>query len=565
MEICKIENITFTYPEQQQPVLQSIDLSINEGEFVVLFGESGSGKTTLLKMLKKELAPHGDTTGSIYYMGNRLDELDDRIAASEIGFVMQNPETQIVTDKVWHELAFGLENIGVPTQVIRRRVGEIANYFGIHTWFRENTTVLSGGQKQLLNVASIMVMEPKILILDEPTSQLDPIAASNFIHTLERLNRDLGLTIVIVEHRLEEVLPLADKVVLLEDGRVICADQPRNIGTRLKQLDQNHRMLQALPTAMKVFHELNGNGESPLTVREGKSFLSHYIPHPITYNSHVEQYFREDTPILQVKNAWFRYERDLPDILADVDVTIRKGEIVSILGGNGSGKTTLLNVMSGQQRVYRGNVLLNGKKIKTYKGKELYHHNIAVLPQDPKTVFIKNTIRKDYEEIANVIYSSQANVDSMIAEMAEKLSITHLLDKHPYDLSGGEQQKAALGKTLLLQPKILMLDEPTKGMDAFSKQTLQILLQDLKEQGITIIVITHDIEFSAIISDRVGLFFDRSIISMDTPNKFFSENNYYTTVASRMSRYLIHNAVTHDDIIEVCQQNREIVYEKSLD
>lgn len=565
MEICKIKNLTFTYPDQEHPVLQSVDLSIEQGEFVVLFGESGSGKTTLLKMLKRELAPHGDLTGDISYMGKNIHYIDDRTAASEIGFIMQNPETQIVTDKVWHELAFGLENLGIPTPVIRRRVGEIANYFGIHTWFQEKTTNLSGGQKQLLNVASIMVMQPEILVLDEPTSQLDPIAASNFIHTLEKLNRDLGLTIVMVEHRLEEVLPLADKVVLLEEGSIICTDKPRNIGKRLKQIDEGHRMLPALPTAMKVFHGLNGYGDSPLTVREGKEFLSKYmngnIPAP-----NQERSMEENTEsILELKNVWFRYERDLPDILADVDVQISRGEIISILGGNGSGKTTLLNVMSGQNRAYRGKVLVNGKQIQKYKGKELYQHNLAVLPQDPLTVFLKDTVRTDYEEIAKVFNYTQDEIDEFINEMATKLAITHLLDKHPYDLSGGEQQKAALGKILLLQPKILLLDEPTKGIDAFSKQTLQSLLKDLQAQGMTIIVITHDIEFSAMVSDRVGLFFDRSLLSMDTPIAFFSENNYYTTVASRMSRHLFDHAITYEDIITICQMNQEKVYEKTVD
>ncbi len=565
MEICKIENLTFTYPEQEHPVLQSIDLSIGQGEFVVLFGESGSGKTTLLKMLKRELMPHGNVTGEVFYHGKNIQQLDERTAASDIGFIMQNPETQIVTDKVWHELAFGLENLGVPTQVIRRRVGEIANYFGIHTWFREKTTDLSGGQKQLLNVASIMVMQPEILVLDEPTSQLDPIAASNFIDTLENLNRDLGLTIVMVEHRLEEVLPLADKVVLLEAGKIICTDQPRNIGNRLIEMDEKHRMLPALPTPMKVFHGVYKVGESPLTVREGKAFLSEYINGVIPAYQPKQLKKAHSDPILSLKNIWFRYERDLPDILESVDLDIHQGELISILGGNGSGKTTLLNVIAGQHRAYRGNVILNGKKIQKYKRKELYQHHLAVLPQDPLTVFLKNTVRTDYEEIAKVFNYSSAEIDQHIAKIAAELQITHLLDKHPYDLSGGEQQKVALGKILLLQPKILLLDEPTKGMDAFSKQSLHILLKNLQAQGMTIIIITHDVEFAAMISDCVGLFFDRHLISMDTPTNFFSENNYYTTVASRMSRHISDHLITYEDILTICKMSQEKVYEKTVD
>ncbi|MEI3611571.1 ABC transporter ATP-binding protein [Pseudogracilibacillus sp. SO30301A] len=564
MEIFKIKNVTFTYPKQEKPVLESINLSIKQGEFVVVFGESGSGKTTLLKMLKRELTPHGKKTGEIYYKGNKLGALDDRTAASKIGYVMQHPETQIVTDKVWNELAFGLENIGIPTSIIRSKVAEIANFFGIHPWFRKKTTKLSGGQKQLLNLASVMVMQPDVLLLDEPTAQLDPIAATNFIATLKKLNSDLGLTIILVEHRLEEVLPLADNVVLLEKGRIIITEKPSEFGKYLKQLDQEHPMLHALPTPMKVFYGLDTDGKSPLTIKEGRDFLSIHYKDDIQALPIMEKN-EESEIVIELKNAWFRYERDLPDILSGVNLHIHRGEIISILGGNGSGKTTLLQVISGQNRTYRGNVLINHKKIQKYKGNELYKHNIAVLPQDPQTVFLKATLREDYKEIANVLNYTTKELDRLTDEIATKLEITHLLDQHPYDISGGEQQICALGKILLLQPKILLLDEPTKGIDAFSKQTLLTILKELKRQGLTIIIVTHDVEFAAMISDRVGLFFDGGIISMDSPVEFFSSNNYYTTAASRMSRHLYANTITYKDIISICKQNGEKIYEKTMD
>lgn len=215
MALLQIENLSFRYPKSERLALDSVTLNIHAGDFVVVCGESGCGKTTLLKLLKRELAPAGEKNGSISYNELLQEELDPRVSAHEIGYVLQNPDNQIVTDKVWHELAFGLENLGIPTQVIRRRVGEMASYFGIQDWFRRNTDELSGGQKQLLNLAAVMVMQPKILILDEPTSQLDPIAAADFIATLQKLNRELGLTILLVEHRLEEVFPIADKVLFM--------------------------------------------------------------------------------------------------------------------------------------------------------------------------------------------------------------------------------------------------------------------------------------------------------------------------------------------------------------
>lgn len=567
MEIFTIENLRFTYPEQEGMVLDTINLSIKQGDFTIVFGESGSGKTTLLKMLKRELTPHGKVEGTVYYKGSDLTDLDNRTAASEIGYVMQNPETQIVTDKVWHELAFGLENLGMDSDTIRRRVGEIANFFGIHSWFRKKTTELSGGQKQLLNLASIMVMQPEVLILDEPTSQLDPIAAMNFIQTLEKINRDLGLTIIIVEHRLEEVMPLADKVILLEDGKVLLTGAAKEVGEQLRRVQENHPMLLALPTAAKVYYGLNYRGEGPLTVREGRQFITENLPVQLDRVEQSEETEEVTGSIaIELKNIWFRYEKDLPDIVAGANVKIRQGEIISILGGNGSGKTTLLNIMAGQLHPYRGTVLLDGKKLQKYKGKELYKRNIAVLPQDPKTVFLKSTVYEDYEEIAKAVDYTKEELKKRVDEVITKLDITHLLEKNPFDLSGGEQQKVALGKVLLLQPKILFLDEPTKGIDAFSKQNLLRMIKELQSQGLTIIIVTHDIEFAALVSDRTGLFFDCDLISIDTPVEFFSSNNYYTTAASRMARHLFPNAITYYDVIMACNKLKENhLYEKAID
>ena len=277
MEILRIENLSFRYPNAKSNAIDGVSLSINDGDFVVVCGESGCGKTTLLKLLKSELAPVGEKSGKIFYCGKEQEMLDPKSSASQIGYVLQNPDNQIVTDKVWHELAFGLENMGVDSDIIRRRVGEMASYFGIHEWFRKKTDELSGGQKQLLNLAAIMVMQPKILILDEPTSQLDPIAASDFIATLHKLNRELGLTIILVEHRLEEVFPIADKVLLMDSGKALLFDVPEAIGRKLLKAHSDHRMLCALPSAVRIFTALGIEDECPLTVKEGRDFLERHF------------------------------------------------------------------------------------------------------------------------------------------------------------------------------------------------------------------------------------------------------------------------------------------------
>ena len=564
MALLEVKNLSFTYPRQPKdttepkPALSGVSLDIRRGEFMVLCGASGCGKSTLLRLLKRELAPEGEKSGEIIFCGKEQSTLSEREAACEIGYVLQNPENQIVTDKVWHELAFGLENMGVPTPVIRRRVAEMACFFGIDDWFRKKTTELSGGQKQLLNLASILSMQPKLLILDEPTSQLDPIAASDFIHTLSKINKELGLTILLTEHRLEEVFPLADRVAVMDQGKLLFVESPRQAGHELKKFDPNHRMLLGLPSAVRIYQGLDAEDVTcPLTVRDGRNFIEENYNNTITrLEREPEKKEEKDRPIaMRMKDICFRYEKEEPDVLDHVALTLYEGEVVSLLGVNGAGKTKLLSVISGTNRPYYGKIEVFGKRLQKYRGKELYIRKLASLPQNPQTVFLKMTVREDYEELAKVLGCKKSELEDKIQAVAQQLEITHLLDRHPYDLSGGEQQRAAIGKVLLLEPRLLLLDEPTKGIDAWSKRQLGNLLKDLRGQGITVLMVTHDVEFAAEVSDRCGLFFDHEITSVDTPEEFFCNNNYYTTAANRISRQQYENAITCEEVIELCRQN----------
>ena len=553
MEVFTLQNLTFRYPEAKKNTLESVSLSLHEGEFAVLCGESGCGKSTLLRLLKRELAPYGTQTGKILYRGEDLSMLDPRTAAPEIGFVLQNPESQIVTDTVWHELAFGLENLGLPPQTIRRRVAEMASYFGIGRWFHQKTAELSGGQKQLLNLASVMVMQPNVLLLDEPTAQLDPIAAANFIATLHKINQELGMTILLVEHRLEEVFPLADRVFLLDSGKLLFADSPRRIPSFF-QAHPHHPMLAGLPAAMRLFDLLEETGDCPLTVREGKEFLTG------TYSNHITSLPEKPTPphtepALELRDVWFRYEKDTPDVLRGMSLTVEKGEHFCILGGNGSGKTTALSVIAGLRKAYRGKLILNGKPLHSYSPTTLYRQNLALLPQNPQSVFLENTVRADLAEVCKALHLAPEETESAILQVCEKLNISDLLSMHPYDLSGGEQQKAALAKMLLLRPQILLLDEPTKGIDANARQTFAEILKQLQADGITIVTVTHDVEFAAANADRCGMLFDGEMVSTDTPTAFFSENHFYTTAANRIARGFYQNAVLCEEIAALCQIN----------
>lgn len=549
MEILSIKDLTFSYPNKENFALQNVNLSINSGDFVVVCGQSGSGKTTLLRMLKKEIAPHGEKQGAVYYKGEDVEKLDDKISAQKIGFVFQKPDQQIVTDKVWHELAFGLESLGYDSDYIRLRVGEMANYFGITSLFRKKTTELSGGQKQLMNLASVMAMSPDVIILDEPTSQLDPITANDFITTLKKINDELGLTVIIIEHRLQEVFPIADKVAVMEDGKVICYDTPRNVCEKLS----NHPMSQGFPSAVRIWQKSGSKGECPLTVKEGRNFINlNFFERKLPLRNTIPN--TED--IITLKDVFFRYEKGGNDILSGTNLSIKKGEHFCILGGNGSGKTTTLKILAGLLKPYRGKVIIDNNKMTKKTTADFNRLGVAMLPQNPESVFLKSRVIDDYTELCKIKGIEKSDYEDKINSVAEKLGIKDLLENHPYDLSGGEIQKCALGKVLISEPKILLLDEPTKGVDAYSKLSLSKILQEIKSDGVTIITVTHDVEFASIVADRCGLFFDGEVLSSLVPQEFFSKNNFYTTASSRISRDKFANAVTVDDVVSLIKEEQ---------
>ena len=546
----QIENLTFSYPTSRKDSLNGINLSIEKGEYIVLCGQSGSGKTTLLRHLKSVLTPYGKRSGTILFNGVPIEQVSQRDQSSKIGFVMQNPDDQIVTDKVWHELAFGLESLGTDQKTMRLRVAEMASYFGIQSWFHRDVAQLSGGQKQLLNLASIMAMQPEVLILDEPTSQLDPIAASDFLNTVRKINLELGTTIIITEHRLEDIYHAADRVVVMEHGSVVANNTPRNVGSMLYQ--QNSEMFVALPTPVRVFYGTNAQGDCPLTVREGRSWLTRTFENrTLSVTEPIFEPVMEETEdaALKVKEAWFRYEKDTPDILQGVSFTVPKGKLYAIVGGNGAGKSTTLKTVCGICKTYRGSVEIFGKPLKKYKPGELFQNCLSMLPQDPKSLFVKKTVR---EELLEMCRDEQKS-----ATIAATCEIESLLDSHPYDLSGGEQQRAALAKVLLTEPKLLLLDEPTKGLDSFFKLKFAGILGKLKAEGITIVMVSHDVEFCAEYADLVSMFFDGQILTTDTPHRFFGQNSFYTTAANRMSRCVFQNAVTAGDVVELYKKNLE--------
>ena len=531
VEKIKIKNLIFSYPNSEKTALNDINLTINQGEFVTICGKSGCGKSTLLRHLKPILTPHGKTSGEIYFDGKSIYDLSDREQAENIGFVMQNPDNQIVTDKVWHELVFGLESLGINSAEIRSKAAEMASFFGIQNWFYENVANLSGGQKQILNLASVMVMNPTLLLLDEPSSQLDPISAHDFFTMLERINTELGVTIILSEHNLSEVFPLSDKVVVMEDGKITAENTPYKIGEELKQ----NSMFAALPTPTKIYYSLgNNSGNCPITIRDGHKWLEkQQINEHFEFKSEKNRINTE--PILELKDVWFRYEKNSDDILKGLSFKVHENEFYAIVGGNGVGKSTALSVISKINKPYRGKVFINDDT------------KVAVMPQNPQSLFLKKSVLEElYDAVFDVEKEKRKNEIEYVIKLCE---LDNLLENHPYDLSGGEQQRVALAKMLLRKPDLLVLDEPTKGLDACFKRKLATILKSLQKNGMTVLMVTHDIEFCAEYADICAMFFDGKIVSEAPPRKFFAENNFYTTSAKRMADGIIENAVLDKDII----------------
>ena len=594
MAFFEIRNLTFTYPDQKIPALVDLNFSLKQGEFLVVCGKSGCGKSTLLRHFKTAMAPYGERRGEILFEGRELDTVSVREQGARIGYVLQSPDNQLVTDKVWHELAFGLENLGYETGTIRLRVAEMASFFGIQTWFEKNVEELSGGQKQLLNLAAVMAMQPDLLVLDEPTSQLDPLAAGDFLATLRKINAELGTTILLIEHRLEEVLAYADRVLVMENGGILALDAPEKLPAFIREND----MFQAMPVPMRIFEELSGEGDSPVTVREGREWLEEWREEKkrlgngyenrteaiknVSYASDREA--AENQPeaqkveideiqekgrkpslfgllskksakgsegqqpqtVLEARDVWFRYEKELPDVVRDLNLKVQKGELYCLLGGNGTGKSTTLRLLGRIKKPYRGKLFLSGKELGTYRENELYGSLLGILPQNPQSLFVKDTVEKDLREMSGDT--------ERLRDVIEKTEIGHLLGSHPYDLSGGEQQRAALAKVLLLDPKIILLDEPTKGLDGFYKKKLAQILKGLTAEGKTILMVSHDIEFCAEYGDTCALFFHGSVVTSAPAREFFAGNSFYTTAANRMARKWYPDAVTAKDVIERCRE-----------
>lgn len=512
----EIKNLIFKYPEMDNAALKDINLEVEQGEFVVLCGPSGSGKTTLARLLKQSIAPYGEREGQIFFEGCTVQQLDLKTETAGIGYVFQHPKHQIVANTIGHELAFGLENLGVEPEEMALRVAETADYFGFTKRMEEKVDCLSGGQQQLLNIASVMTMQPKVIILDEPTAQLDPVAAENLLMTVGKINRDFGITIIMIEHQLKEIMYMAHKLVVMDKGRIISQGEPQIVLANIK----NHDCFKAMPERVRLYARLEQDGKDyPLTVGQARTWIKNRIAGDEAF---LDKLKHEDNTIknvvgksqnaIEIRNVWFRYERNSEDVLNGVDLDINKGVITGIAGGNGSGKSTLMKLICGLCKPYRGKIKAEGR--------------VSMLVQDVQCIFSKETV---LEELS-IITSDSSKLERVISDM----NLEALTEQHPYDLSGGEQQRLGIAKLLLVDGDILIFDEPTKGMDEIYKAKFGTLLSDLSAKGKTIIIVSHDLEFMSAYTHRCAFLFDGRIVSYKDTRDFFKGNRYYTTELEKL-------------------------------
>jgi len=531
MALCTVENLNFSYEEHQ--TLQNISFSIEEGQFIALCGLTGSGKSTLLRLLKKELQPVGTLEGTILYNGIPVAEAP----ATAISYVMQNPDEQLVMEKVWQELAFPLENQCVPTEEMEQRIAEVLHYLGIHQLFNKRTATLSGGQKQLVNLAVALITQPKLLLLDEPTAQLDPLAATKFIELLDRIHRELGITIFIVEHRLEDLVPIVDELIILENQTILYKEAPATLLPKLQQ----HPILRAFGAAPYISAKVH---ISPLalTVREAKQNFP-----KVTVPLEKPKATLDTVPILTAQNLYFRFEKKSPDLLNELQLQVGQADVLAIVGGNGTGKSTLLQVLAGILKPYKG-------KINQHSPNK---HPFVLLPQNPATLFMKNTVREELDSVKKV---ATADFETRKDFIVSLLKLEPLLSLHPSDLSGGQQQLVAFAKVYCLHCPIVLLDEPTKGLDVDVKSLIGQAIQQLQQEKASVVIVTHDLDFAAQYATHCAMLFQGKLTPVQPVRTFFWTNHFYTTSARRIAADKIPYAITSDEIINIYTQQGAVLH-----
>ncbi len=511
-----LKNLSFTYPDQDYPTLSKLNLHIEKGEFVLLVGLSGVGKSTLLRCLNG-LVPHfsgGTLSGKLEVNGLNPVAATPQYMSRYVGFVFQDPESQFIMDRLEDEIIFALENAAIPPQEIQTRIDEVLTLLNLTPLRTRSLDTLSGGEKQRVAIATLLALRPQLLILDEPTSQLDPQSAVELLETLVRLNRDLGLTILLAEHRLERVLPYINRLLYLPpDHSPLQQGEPRKI---LAQID-------LVPPLISLAKTFNWQ-PIPLTLKEGQLLSQRWLQEHLPELAATKPSSRSfGVPCLIVSKL--HLNKNQHAILRGIDFSIRTGEIVVLVGRNGAGKSSLLKTLIGLSPLQQGEILLNGVNIAGQPTATIAQQ-IGYLPQDPNALLFADTVRQ--ELVITLQNHDQVINNKKIEQLLEELNLSHKSSSYPRDLSVGERQRVALGAIMIAQPQVLLLDEPTRGLDYLMKRDLARLLNQWRNQGIAILLVTHDVEFAAQLADRVMLMSQGQMTAKGSPHNVLTRLPQFT-------------------------------------
>lgn len=550
MPIFKVENLTYYYPGTEEPALRGINLEIMDGEFILIAGGSGSGKSTLARVLAGLIPDFygGRIGGKVFFAGKEIKTMDRRKLAREVGMVFQDPEKQIVQTSVEAEIAFGLENLGLPGKEMARRVAEMCSFLNLSPFKDAFTANLSGGQKQKLALASVLAMQPRVLVLDEPTSQLDPVSAEEILNLIKRLNEEMGFTVILVEQRMERCFHLADRVLLIEEGEIVCAGDAREVARQAVQRDWPF-----VPPVARFFAIFN-TPWIPVTVKEGREFLrAHLNPKNIKAKPAVPcpQKFstvkdREKNNAISLKNVWFTYP-DGREALKDINLDIKEGDFTAVLGENGAGKSTLLKLVAGLLKPGRGKIYVRGKDTGKNGYKEIRKF-MAYLSQNPNDYLFQETVE---DELRFTLNNFGLQEENLLEDVFRKLRLERYRRRNPRDLSSGERQRVALASVLVTGPELIILDEPTRGIDVRLKAELGKFLQEEAAAGKTVMVVTHDVEFASEFADNIVIMFAGRIVSAGEKHAVLGKSIFYAPQIGKMCRGICEGVLTFAEALDI--------------
>jgi len=536
MAFIKIKDLSYYYSNTQKPALDNINLGIPEGQFVLIAGGSGSGKSSLARAIAGLIPDFygGHYAGAVSLAGKILRQTDRREIAQMVSMVFQDPESQLVMSNVTQEIVFGMENLGMPNHLMQRRLVEVADSLGLSNCLNRSLPELSGGKKQKVALASALAVQPRILILDEPTSQLDPVASEEIFAMIKRLNEENGITVILVEQRLERCFQLADRILVMDQGKIV-SDQHAPDALAYWALQSNSPFI---PPLVRLFAQA-GYPEIPVTVKQGRELLKPYYhydaqrpnqtdPAGIKRKTEIEPVSREKS-LLNIKNLWFTFANGA-EVLKNIDLQLKPGDFTVIMGGNGAGKTTLLKNINGLLKPGRGSVEFRGRDIRKSTVEELAK-SIAYLAQDPNDYLFLPTV---LEELTFNLKNLHLPDEGIIEAVLSKLKLSGRQEVNPRDMSTGERQRVALASVLVTKPDLLLLDEPTRGLDYQLKSELGAILLQLQQEGTIILMITHDVEFAAEYADNIVLMSAGTIIASGSKYDMLSNSTFYSSQANKL-------------------------------